>query len=370
MLISFATNVLNFVWHGFHYPNSLPCRQSFLYTALLLSMCYEGYRDLSKYKSQSIVKIFFGGFAFIILCEQLITWDDFDYMVVYLSLLFLALYALLAYLRKHKKLSSFTLLIFTLIIITVEMTINTAYTSVTTVTRSTYLSFVNDYQELIKEVKDEDPEFYRFEKYSRKTKNDGAFVGYPSISTFSSNSYGAISDFYKDLGMESSMNAYSNNGITPLMNSLFNVKYYLSTVTQEESDLVSLYKEYGDGYVYKNNYTLNVGFMLPSSIEKQWHTSSSSPVNVQNNFSNLIANCKVFDEITTTDTYDNTFTIEVDDPTHIYVEVTNSDIEEIDATIGDDSKSFSNVDRGFLLDLGVCYPEDEISLVAEEDQTP
>ncbi|MFQ9701931.1 MAG: YfhO family protein [Enterocloster clostridioformis] len=34
---SFSVNVLNFIWHGFHYPNSLPCRQSFIYIALMLS---------------------------------------------------------------------------------------------------------------------------------------------------------------------------------------------------------------------------------------------------------------------------------------------------------------------------------------------
>lgn len=367
LLISFATNVLNFIWHGFHYPNSLPCRQSFLYTALILSMCYEGYKDLLDYKKETLVKVFFGGLAFIILCEQLITEEEFSYITFYCSLIFLALYGLIAYLYNTHKFSSYPLIAMVLVVITVEMTINTAYTSVTTVTRSTYLSFTEDYQTLIKEVKNDDPGFYRFEKYSRKTKNDGAFVGYPSISTFSSTSYGAISDFYRDLGMESSMNAYSNNGITPLINTLFDVKYMLSTVTQEESDLTSYYREYGDGYVYKNNYTLNVGYMLDSNLEKQWNTDNSSPISVQNQFAKLVANTHVFDKIEDTENFDDTFTITVDKPTHIFVEVTNSDITEVSATIGDDTKSFSNVDRGFLLDLGVCYPEDDISLSTSDD---
>ena len=36
---SFSVNALNFIWHGFHYPNSLPCRQSFIYIFLMLVMC-------------------------------------------------------------------------------------------------------------------------------------------------------------------------------------------------------------------------------------------------------------------------------------------------------------------------------------------
>lgn len=367
LLISFATNVLNFLWHGCHYPNSLPCRQSFLYTALLLSMCYEGYRDLLDYKKSSLVKIFFGGFAFILLCEQLMTEDDFSYITFYCSLLFLALYALVAYLRNTHALAPYPLLAMVLVIITVEMTINTAYTSVTTVSRSTYLSFTEDYQTLIEEVNEDDDGFYRFEKYSRKTKNDGAFVGYPSISTFSSASYGGMSDFYKVLGMESSMNAYSNNGITPLLNTLFGVKYILATVTQEESDLTSYYREFGDGYVYKNNYTLNVGYMLPEDIEENWNTLSSSPISVQNQFAMLTAGQTVFEPIEDTESSDDTFTIQVNTPTHVFVEVQNSDISDVTATIGDDTKSWSNVDRGFLLDLGVCYPEDDITLTTEDD---
>ena len=34
--LSFSINILNFIWHGLHYPNSLPCRQSFLYIFMLL----------------------------------------------------------------------------------------------------------------------------------------------------------------------------------------------------------------------------------------------------------------------------------------------------------------------------------------------
>ena len=40
-LLSFANNYLDFVWHGFHFPNGMPARQSFLLIFLLLTMVYE-----------------------------------------------------------------------------------------------------------------------------------------------------------------------------------------------------------------------------------------------------------------------------------------------------------------------------------------
>ena len=43
---SFSVNVLNFVWHGFHYPNSLPCRQSFIYIFLMLFVCCRAFMYL------------------------------------------------------------------------------------------------------------------------------------------------------------------------------------------------------------------------------------------------------------------------------------------------------------------------------------
>ena len=45
---SFSMNVLNFIWHGFHYPNSLPCRQSFIYIVLVLTMCFRAYLYLDE----------------------------------------------------------------------------------------------------------------------------------------------------------------------------------------------------------------------------------------------------------------------------------------------------------------------------------
>ena len=43
---SFSINVLNFIWHGFHYPNSLPCRQSFIYIFLMLFICFRAFLHL------------------------------------------------------------------------------------------------------------------------------------------------------------------------------------------------------------------------------------------------------------------------------------------------------------------------------------
>lgn len=43
LLISLNNNVLNFIWHGFHYPNQLPFRNSFVLIFLFCVMALTAY---------------------------------------------------------------------------------------------------------------------------------------------------------------------------------------------------------------------------------------------------------------------------------------------------------------------------------------
>lgn len=46
-VVSFGLNALDFLWHGFHFPNQLPGRQSFLFIFTLLTAAYVGLRTLT-----------------------------------------------------------------------------------------------------------------------------------------------------------------------------------------------------------------------------------------------------------------------------------------------------------------------------------
>lgn len=366
MLFSFSTNVMAFLWHGFHYPNSLPSRQSFLYIALILIMCYEGLLGLRRVSRQTIGIICAASLLGIILLNRLVE-DDAYYMYTYwASIAFVLLYCSLMLLFRAKKyLSRSVIVILALVCVFAESTINMAVTSVTTVSRSEYLNYTEPYQELIAKVQETDPDLYRFEKVARKTKNDGAFVGYPSISTFSSVSYGNMSDFYGDLGMEQSMNAYCNNGITPLMNSLLGVKYILTTTPYDQSQLTTLYEQNESCYVYENHYTMSVGFMLPENMDNDWDTDYGSIEN-QNDFAFYAGEEQLFYQLYNCEENGDTFTVHTEMNCHVFVELDTSSIPSIDASINGTTKTFSNTKRCYLLDLGYISPEDEVILTAEE----
>ena len=107
--LSFSTNVLNFIWHGFHYPNSLPCRQSFIYVLFLLAMGYKGFLGLKDRPKKQYLSVLLGVVGFIILAEKLEasytgTGDGQYYLFssFYLSILFVVIYGILIHLYRSK----------------------------------------------------------------------------------------------------------------------------------------------------------------------------------------------------------------------------------------------------------------------------
>ena len=49
-LLSFIFRILDYAWHGFHFPNMLPYRFSFLFSFVLLGMAYRAYQQMRSFK--------------------------------------------------------------------------------------------------------------------------------------------------------------------------------------------------------------------------------------------------------------------------------------------------------------------------------
>ena len=99
-------------------------------------------------------------------------------------------------------------------------------TSVTTTSREAYTRDNKEVQALMEKLEPAE-DFYRVEKKTRKTKNDGAWMNFPSVSLFSSTANADLTKFFKRMGCEASTNAYSITGSTPLVDSLLSVRYAL-----------------------------------------------------------------------------------------------------------------------------------------------
>ncbi len=102
MLVSFGTNVLDFLWHGYNYPDSLPGRQTFLYIFLILIMCYECFLHLRDLEPKHILYSYLGTVLFLLCCQQFIDHEDFSGEVWLGTMLFVTVDAVLLHLYRTR----------------------------------------------------------------------------------------------------------------------------------------------------------------------------------------------------------------------------------------------------------------------------
>lgn len=377
LLISFSTNMLNFIWHGFHYPNSLPCRQSFLYIAVMLCICFEAWLRIESCTRGQIVGSFWGGLGFILLCQQLITDETFEFHHYLVTAIFMGLYALLLYLYRRKKAAPATLAIVALTLIVAESAMNTGITSVSTTNRTSYWANTESYTNLSEQAKAGNDTFFRIEKFDslRKTKNDGTWADFSTASVFSSTANSNVTSLYKEWGMEGSTNAYCYRGATPLTSALLSVKYLYATDDSLENSLYTLVGTDEKVSMYECTYWLPLGFMLPSDIETLWDYTSGNDIVMQNNFIREATGIvDVFEHKSNASSVESA-DFDITTSGYYYVAVNNSSVSTITASykLGENStresvadKSFTNTNRAYILDIGWMDAGDTLTLTGKD----
>ncbi len=373
--LSFNLNIPNYIWHGFHFPNSLPCRQSFIFNFLLLVMSYEGLKDIRDYTNKEIYTTLGGCTVLFLIIEEIFSKDSYPYYIIYISLAFLALYAIYFGLIRSDKLPRLICYEIFFVLITLEAFINTTATSVNTTGRTSYVTdnqAITNLLETASELEG-DSSFYRVEKLKRRSKNDAAWSHYHGMSLFSSTANAGVSAFLSSLGGEKSTNSYAYYGATPFVEAIFNVKYVLSASDKEEQNLRTLVAKEDVMNLYKNPYSLSLGFLIPSTLEESWNIDSSNPFSVQNSFADLAAGVSPLFSTVEHTISENKLTIEVETDQHVYAYITSSGesfsvtYEKLDGT--SDSKSFSSVKQKYIFDLGYCTAGTTIRLTANEQST-
>ncbi|MBQ1849193.1 MAG: YfhO family protein [Lachnospiraceae bacterium] len=267
-LLSFSTNVLNFIWHGMNYPDSLPARQSFIYILLILVMTYDCLTHMDGFKAKDVVSVCLAAGVFFLCVEKFVDVDDFLTWTWLMNLALVATYAACVYVlrTKKKKLSLMFATTILFLAVLAETAVNMAYTSVGTVDRAAYLKHLTDYKALYERNRGEEG-FQRFEKVTRKTKNDAVLAGFPSASVFSSTMNSLVMDFYTRFGMQHSKVYYGYDGATPFTSALLNVGYLFAETDEYENELWTIKDEEGGIYLYEATYQLPFGYVLPKEFD-------------------------------------------------------------------------------------------------------
>lgn len=397
LLLSFSTNMLNFIWHGLNYPDSLPARQSFLYILLLLTLCFEAFQHLKEYSKSAIGGCLFGALCFLLLCQKIASGEIFTFPTFLLTFFFVSFYGILIYLYREKGRESQYLVYLALAAVIIEAGINTYVTSVPTVSRTHYMADYDSYQALLSRLEEKDDDFYRVEKFTRLTQNDGMIPGFRSASLFSSTSNAHVKNFYEKYGMRQSKVFYSYEGATPITSSLLGVKYTFSNEKREQPDgLFTLSDQEGDIYLYQNRYTLPMGYMVsrpdvsgdPESFSKLFGSAEEiqqvikdelpdedmdealNPIAAQNRLAQALSpGYPIYNGLAVDVMENNKTIITVPQDSYLYAYVNNNSVKKVTAYSGEDSQVYDKLKNSYILDLG-WHPAGSILTLEAEDNLP
>ena len=370
-LVSFAENQLDYIWHGMHFPQALPGRQSFLYSFVLLSM---GFAAVRKRKGTKIWHIAVAAIVSMMLL-LLAGWYGDETVTEPVSLvitaLFICVYAVTFVLTKitgKKKRLAFAQ--FAVFVAVAELAINMAATGFGTTSRVAYTEKQTDYENLLETAKEDNEEtgsgFYRVEDTERKTKNDDSLYGYASATIFSSLMNLDVSHLFQSLFMEGGKNFYCYNGATPLSSSLFSVKYMLSDSALEESPYRTLIGGSGSSFLYRNNYSLPLGFVMDEQAIANWTSSTADRMASLNSLTSALGaeGQMLYPATCVTDANAGDTTINIAEDGYYYADYVSCTSDTLTVNRSDGwTKQYSKTSHRYLIELGECKAGDEIHIL-------
>ncbi len=393
LFISFNLNMLNYIWHGFHFPNDLPYRLSYVYSFVLLTMAYKVLIKIKEHTPKTLLTVGIAAMAFIVFAQKVGSKNVTEDTVI-ISIIFVAFYTLVMLMMQSGKYQSSAIALLVFCCVVSEAAIgNTSHY----VMQQQKKYYVDDYDEFhsIKDKLDkrEGNEFYRMELTDLRTRMDPSWYGYNGISIFSSMAYENTSNLVHYLGMDGNfINSYTYSGFqTPVFNMMTSLKYIVdntSTTPAQDEEIYTFITDSEKFTAYENNYFLDIGYCVDKEI-LGWDYSNSNPFTVQNDyFERATGISEVFTQLPIDyvdyynisefdiglDTGELTFFREVNgsdanftpcytitETKNYFIYIKSSNIEDINITY-DDQSITKNFSSEHIIGLGVIEEGNEVAV--------
>ena len=379
---SFNINFLNYLWHGLHFPNDLPYRQSFMYSFILIIIAYKAFKNIDGFNKKQIIASGTGILFYIVLTQKIESKNVTD-STIFVSIAFVIAYVIILGLIRSKKSQALSLSVVLSCVVISESIIASTQHYVANQTKTSFTEDYDAYKEIQTVIdKNDDSLFYRSELTDLRTRMDPCWYDYNGVSVFSSMAYEKVANLQKDIGLYGNqINSYTYNPQTPIYNSMFGIKYIYdrNNLISEGTyyDLVDSNSTYS---VYENRYSLNIAYPVSDNIF-DWDTSSySNPVDAQEiffdyatgveglynrtkdyefeyiNIYELDDNDKLFDNFNLykiNDTEDSSAVINLttNSDGHMYIYLYSRNLDHVTVSSSVINTSM-NVNDGYILDLG------------------
>ena len=298
-MLSFLIRQLDYIWHGFHFPNMIPYRFSFLFSFVLLYMAYRGWLLRRRFRAAHILAAALLTAGVLCCSGDLLTTQGVDFLDGTLEIPVYILYNLgfliaftgallygalhipvpedptpeaLADLRFRRSRCRIRSRRAVLAVVVIELTANLLafglYFPGTSVRdypkgKEAAASMFRYLREREKEL------FYRVETTHSQTLNDDALNGYNGISAFTSSANVRVTEFMKALGYgaKNTYNRYCFEESSPVANLFLDLKYMMERDGRDRTGSVfSEVHHYEKVYLLENTAYLPLGFLAEEKL--------------------------------------------------------------------------------------------------------
>lgn len=270
LVVSCNNNILDFIWHGFHFTNQIPFRFSFIFAFVLIIVAYRAFTQLENISWIHIAGAIAAAAGIIVIgyfskdVEKNVLINNISWALVYLTLITVLLI-------KFKFINTKTISILMIIPMVVETyaCASKGVDKVGSSSYSTYYASNDEVQELLLKTKPANDDFYRTEMSKWYTINDPCLYRYYGVSQFSSMSDVSVSNYMENIGIVSQPggNRYYYGATNPFTNALLNLKYVISKTGANSDTYLKEIDREGASELYENTAYLPFGFMVDSGMK-------------------------------------------------------------------------------------------------------
>lgn len=308
LFLSLNSNVLNFAWHGMHYPNQLPHRFAFLYGSLVLLMAARVFVHFER-EEREVLAFRIAGAGLIIvalLSEEVLTSEWKSRTPLYLSVVCILFYlAVTRYFKARRVVGS--LLAWMFFVIFVGELVMNSLSMIQQVNTNEYYTKRSDFnrdlacvEEMVSRAREDAaslhekeglPSFFRMEYMPAKTTNDPALFHYNGFTLFASTSNADVAKIFRKLGYHgNNINSYKYVASTNFLDNLFRIRYLIlrdQELSNDRYELIAQTENETQKFkLYRNKDVLPFAFALNSNIDT-WLSEDASPFTYQNEFVEL-----------------------------------------------------------------------------------
>lgn len=406
LYFSFNVNKLNYIWHGFHFPNDLPYRQSFVYVFFLLLMAFKTLSRFRELQARDVLSVGVITALFIAVIGK-VGQKNTNTSTLTITMIFMALYILSFALLTNKEFRTKTIASVIFCCMFAEVIIADVGNFVATLPVD---EFNGDYKEMkgVERFIDEydDSDMYRMELADNFRIMNPSWYGYNGMSEFSSMAYEKSANLQYDMGLAGNyINSYVYSEQTPVYNAMFSLKYLVNNDEESLTLNPNFYEKIGHSPqfgVYRNRYWLPMAFAVNNKV-KDWDYYNNDPIVNQEDFWERATGVKgafendTIDEVTfenitpfPQDIESNSYTFQKEDPNldgaftmtftpqtskNYYLYVHSHQIDKITVSTADGSLKKNQScadDEECILDLGILKAGVPVNIhcpVTEDDGT-